>query len=101
LLILFILLILLPASFGWILYIGMLPYAFLDTVYPSVRLVTSRRTAMNEQGEMKGLFTSLMILGEILGPPLFIRIYYSARVATPKETWSYSAPFLLELYLGS
>ena len=94
-LIMFLVLIILPANMGWVLYIGMLPYALSGIVDPSVRSVISSKTAMNEQGELQGVFTSLMSLGEILGPPLFMWLYYTARKTAPNESWSYAAPFML------
>jgi len=91
----FLILIFLPSHLGWVLYFGMLPYALSGIVDPSVRSLISRKTAMNEQGELQGVFTSLMSLGEILGPPLFMWLYYSARTSAPAQSWSYAAPFIL------
>ena len=95
LLLMFLILIVLPDNMGWVLYLGMLPYALSGIVDPAIRSVISRKTAMNEQGELQGVFTSLMSLGEILGPPLFMWLYYSARKTAPNESWSFSAPFML------
>jgi MFS family permease len=49
---------------------------------------------MNEQGELQGVFTSLMSLGEIIGPPLFMWIYYTSRKSMPQTEISYGTPFL-------
>ena len=91
----FLILIFLPPHMGWGLYIGMLPYALSGIVDPSVRSIISGRTAMNEQGELQGVFTSLMSLGEILGPPLFMWLYYTSRKTVTNEPWSFSAPFIV------
>jgi len=36
----------------------------------------------------------MMSLGEIIGPQLFMWIFYTARKEYPSEDWSYGSPFL-------
>jgi len=61
--------------YGWMMYVLILPYALSGIIDPSIRSVVAGETANNEQGELQGIFTSLMSLAEILGPILMISIY--------------------------
>jgi len=98
LLILFIVLLgisLIPIEMGWMMYLIVAPYALSGIVDPAIRTIVSKDTANNEQGELQGVFTSMMSLGEIIGPYLFMWIYYNSRKSYPNEDWSYGSPFIV------
>ena len=83
-----------PMGAGWMMYLTIFPYTLSGIVDPAIRTLISRQTAMNEQGELQGVFTSLMSLGEIIGPPLFMWIYYTSRKSMPQAEISYGTAFL-------
>lgn len=62
--------------YGWMMYLIILPYAFSGIVDPSVRSLVSKQVASNEQGELQGIFTSLMSLAEIIGPIVMMGLYH-------------------------
>lgn len=62
--------------YGWMMYIIIVPYAFSGIVDPSVRSLVSKQVSSNEQGELQGIFTSLMSLAEIIGPIVMMGLYY-------------------------
>ncbi len=47
---------------GWMMYAIILPYALTGIVDPAIRSIVSRQVQSNEQGELQGIFTSLMSL---------------------------------------
>jgi DHA1 family tetracycline resistance protein-like MFS transporter len=81
--------------YGWMLYLIMLPYSFSGIIDPAIRTIVSAGTPQNEQGELQGVFTSIMSLAEIIGPPFYMWIYSTTRNAAPKEWWGFGAPFLV------
>lgn len=81
--------------FGWMLYLVMLPYSFSGIIDPAIRTIVSAGTPQNEQGELQGVFTSIMSLAEIIGPPFFMWIYATSRHEAPTEWWGFGAPFLV------
>jgi len=83
-----------PANMGWMMYLIIAPYALSGIVDPAIRTIVSKGTANNEQGELQGVFTSIMSMGEIIGPQLFMTIFYTARKQFPSQDWSYGTPFL-------
>jgi DHA1 family tetracycline resistance protein-like MFS transporter len=60
---------------GWMMYAIILPYALSGIIDPSIRSIVSAQTKSNEQGELQGIFTSLMSLAEIVGPIVMLSIY--------------------------
>lgn len=89
-----------PGEMGWMMYLIVAPYALSGIVDPAIRTIVSKGTANNEQGELQGVFTSMMSLGEIIGPQLFMWIFYTARKEYPSEDWSYGSPFLVASILA-
>lgn len=63
--------------YGWMMYAIIIPYALSGIIDPSIRSIVSGQTASNEQGELQGIFTSLMSLAEIIGPLIMLWIYAS------------------------
>jgi DHA1 family tetracycline resistance protein-like MFS transporter len=64
--------------YGWMMYLSIIPYAFSGIIDPSIRTLVSAQTKNNEQGELQGIFTSLMSLAEIFGPLMMLSIYASS-----------------------
>ncbi|MFN5635642.1 MAG: TCR/Tet family MFS transporter [Flavobacteriia bacterium] len=81
--------------YGWMLYLVMLPYSFSGIIDPAIRTIVSAGTPQNEQGELQGVFTSIMSLAEIIGPPFFMWIYSTSRHEAPNDWWGFGAPFLV------
>ncbi len=63
--------------YGWMMYAIIIPYALSGIIDPSIRSIVSGQTASNEQGELQGIFTSLMSFAEIIGPVIMLWIYAS------------------------
>lgn len=63
--------------YGWMMYVIILPYAFSGIVDPSIRSLVSKQVESNEQGELQGIFTSLMSLAEIIGPVAMMAIFHA------------------------
>ena len=63
--------------YGWMMYAIIIPYALSGIIDPSIRSIVSGQTASNEQGELQGIFTSLMSLAEIIGPLIMLWIFAS------------------------
>lgn len=86
--------------YGWMIYILLLPYALSGIIDPAIRSIFAARTKDNEQGELQGVFTSLMSMAEIIGPPLFMLIYSISRFKFPESPLSFGAPLLIAAVLG-
>ena len=81
--------------YGWMMFVLMLPYAFSGIADPSIRSLVSSKTKSNEQGELQGIFTSLMSLAEIIGPPIMLAVYHaSIPYGKQNNIWFGSAFFL-------
>jgi DHA1 family tetracycline resistance protein-like MFS transporter len=78
---------------GWMMYLMILPYALSGIVDPAIRSIVSGQTENNEQGELQGVFTSLMSLAEIIGPPLMMYIYSTSKMVWEKSSFAYGTPF--------
>ncbi len=78
---------------GWMMYAIIIPYAFSGIFDPSIRSLVSAQTKSNEQGELQGIFSSLMSLAEMIGPVLMMWIFYKASPYAKAEPIYYGAPF--------
>lgn len=81
--------------YGWMLYLIIIPYAFSGIFDPSVRSIISRQTAANEQGELQGIFTSMMSLAEIIGPVFMLFIFYKSTPIAKENPVFYGTPFFV------
>ncbi len=61
---------------SWIMYVLLIPYAFTGIFDPALRSIVSKDVPSNEQGELQGVFTSLMSAAEIIGPPFMLWLYH-------------------------
>ena len=86
--------------YGWMLYVIILPYSFSGIVDPAIRTIVSTGTPSNEQGELQGVFTSIMSLAEIIAPPVYMWFYYTARKAAPDAWWSFGVPYFIATFMG-
>ncbi|MDP5065959.1 MAG: TCR/Tet family MFS transporter [Crocinitomicaceae bacterium] len=80
---------------GWMMYAIILPYALTGIVDPAIRSIVSGQVQNNEQGELQGIFTSLMSLAEIMGPPLFMWFYYNFKTSVPNSNLGLGTPFFI------
>ena len=85
---------------GWMMYAIILPYAFTGIVDPAIRSIISGQVQSNEQGELQGIFTSLMSLAEIIGPPLFMWFYYNFKSSVPNSNLGLGIPFLVAAFIA-
>ena len=60
----------------------------------------SKANKSNEQGELQGIFTSLMSLAEIIGPPLFMWFYYNFKSSVPNSNLGLGTPFLVAAFIA-
>jgi DHA1 family tetracycline resistance protein-like MFS transporter len=81
--------------YGWMMYVIILPYAFSGIFDPSIRSLVSSQAKSNEQGELQGIFTSLMSLAEIIGPIFMMWIFYKATPYAKGQPVFYGAPFFV------
>lgn len=86
--------------YGWMMYIIILPYAFSGIVDPSVRSLVSGQVKNNEQGELQGIFTSLMSLAEMTGPIFMMWIFYKSVPLAEKNSVFYGSPFFVAAALA-
>ena len=85
---------------GWMMYAIILPYAFTGIVDPAIRSIISGQVQSNEQGELQGIFTSLMSLAEIIGPPLFMWFYYNFKTSVPHSNIGLGTPFFVAAFIA-
>ncbi|MEY4521502.1 MAG: hypothetical protein RIT10_687 [Bacteroidota bacterium] len=85
---------------GWMMYAIIIPYAFSGIVDPAIRSIISTQVENNEQGELQGIFTSLMSLGEIVGPPLFMWFFYTFKNSVPNSNIGLGTPFFVASFIG-
>lgn len=83
------------ATKGWLMYVLFLPYALSGITDPSIRSVVSSKTAMNEQGELQGIFTSLMSLAEVLGPLIMLELFYTSLPHAQENPLYFGTPYFL------
>lgn len=81
--------------YGWMMYVIILPYAFSGIVDPSIRSLVSGQAKNNEQGELQGIFTSLMSLAEMIGPVFMMWIFYKSVPLAEKNSIFYGTPFFV------
>ncbi|MES2587465.1 MAG: TCR/Tet family MFS transporter [Bacteroidota bacterium] len=81
--------------YGWMMYVLIFPYAFCGIIDPAIRSIVANKVEDNEQGELQGIFTSIMSLAEILSPLFFMWIYYSATRVKPTPDLNYGVSFFV------
>lgn len=86
--------------YGWLMYASILPYALSGILDPSVRSIVSAQTKNNEQGELQGIFTSLMSLAEIVGPIAMLSIYAATLDWGKQNELFYGTAFFVAAGIG-
>ncbi len=86
--------------YGWMMYVVILPYCFCGIFDPAVRSMVSGEVPDNEQGELQGIFTSLMSLAEIIGPVIMLTIFYQFSQFGKSNHLAYGMPFFISAILG-
>jgi MFS transporter, DHA1 family, tetracycline resistance protein len=86
--------------YGWMMYVIIVPYAFSGIIDPSVRSLVSGQVSANQQGELQGIFTSLMSLAEIAGPPIMMFIFYKSTAYAKNDPIFYGTPFFLGAFVA-
>jgi DHA1 family tetracycline resistance protein-like MFS transporter len=84
----------------WLL-IGFLPIIAISAVVaPSIQGLVSEQTNQNEQGELQGIYTSIVAIATIISPLLMTNVFY---FFTTESTPYYlpSAPFVMAAFLAS
>lgn len=86
--------------YGWMMYLIIVPYAFSGIFDPSVRSIISAQTARNEQGELQGIFTSLMSVAEVIGPIVMMWLFYKSTPYAAEQPVFYGIPFFVAAIIG-
>lgn len=81
--------------YGWMMYAIIFPYALCGVIDPAIRSIVSKQTAQNEQGELQGIFTSIMSVAEILAPLFFTWIYSLSTRVKPTSAFNYGISFFV------
>lgn len=87
------------ASAGWMMYLGILGWAFAALAWPSLNALMSQRIPPTAQGELQGGLASVGSLASIIGPPVLTQIFshFASPTATPRFP---GAPFLVASLLA-
>jgi len=84
---------------GWIVF-ALVPILCLGGMGPSVLAgLTSRRVAEDRQGQLQGVSASLASLAAIIGPSVFLMMYFATREAFPGLVWLFGAALYLPCLL--
>ncbi len=80
---------------GWIVF-ALVPVLCLGGMGPSVLAgLTSRRVAEDRQGQLQGVTASLASLAAIIGPSVFLMMYFATRTVFPGLVWIFGAALYL------
>lgn len=88
------------ASYGWQLYIYMIPYCLGGVSGPALQGLISNRVSKSEQGELQGILNSISSLSIVIGPLLmsYVFRYFTNRdslVYFPGAAYILGAIFML------
>lgn len=86
--------------YGWTMYLIILPYAFSGILDPSIRSIISGQTAKNEQGELQGIFTSMMSVAEIIGPLMMMAIFSASAPYGKENPVFFGMPFFVAAFIA-
>jgi MFS transporter, DHA1 family, tetracycline resistance protein len=81
--------------YGWMMYVIILPYALSGISDAGIRSIVSGQTARNEQGELQGIFTSLMSVAEVIGPLFMFWVFYKTTPLAKENPIWYGSPFFV------
>ena len=84
---------------GWIVF-ALVPVLCLGGMGPSVLAgLTSRRVSEDRQGQLQGVTASLASLAAIIGPSVFLMLYFATRPTFPGLVWLFGAALYLPCLL--
>jgi len=86
--------------YGWMMFLVIVPYAFSGIFDPAIRALVSGQVPANEQGELQGIFTSLMSLAEIIGPGAMIMIFYESAKFGKEYPIAYGTAYFASALIG-
>lgn len=86
--------------YGWMMFLMIVPYAFSGIFDPAIRALVSGQVPANEQGELQGIFTSLMSLAEIIGPSAMIMIFYETAKFGKDYPIAYGSAYFVSALIG-
>ena len=64
------------ASQSWMMFAFLIPYCLGGVAGPAMQAVISSQVPANEQGEIHGTLSSLLIASSIVGPPIVSTVFY-------------------------
>ncbi|WP_443750781.1 TCR/Tet family MFS transporter [Asticcacaulis solisilvae] len=81
--------------YGWMIF-ALTPFLCLGGMGPSVLAgLTSRRVSEDRQGQLQGVAASLASLAAIVGPSVFLMLYFATRGFMPGLVWLLGAGLYL------
>jgi DHA1 family tetracycline resistance protein-like MFS transporter len=84
---------------GWMIF-ALVPILCLGGMGPSVLAgLTSRRAGDDRQGQLQGVTASLASLAAIIGPSVFLMLYFATRPTFPGLVWIFGAALYLPCLL--
>lgn len=86
--------------YGWMMFLIIIPYTFSGIFDPAIRDLVSGQVPSNEQGELQGIFTSLMSLAEIVGPSAMIMIFYETAKYGKTYPIAYGSAYFVSALIG-
>lgn len=63
------------ATAGWVMFVFMVPFAFIGLIEPSLRAIATGQVPENAQGELMGAIASLKSLTMVLSPILMTQLF--------------------------
>ncbi|BBE72575.1 TCR/Tet family MFS transporter [Oharaeibacter diazotrophicus] len=63
------------ATAGWVMFVFVVPFAFIGLIEPSIRAIAVGRMPEDAQGELQGAIASLKSLTMVLSPILMTRLF--------------------------
>jgi len=79
---------------GWMMFAFLVPYCLGGITGPAIQGIMSNQLPDTQQGELQGIFASMMSITSIIGPPLMTNLF--AYFTSPKAPIHFpGAPFLL------
>ena len=64
------------ANVSWVMYAALVPYCLGGLCGPAIQGLISNQIPNNEQGEIQGVFTSLMSISAIISPLIMTNLFY-------------------------
>ncbi len=84
---------------GWMIF-ALTPFLCLGGMGPSVLAgLTSRRAGEDRQGQLQGVTASLASLAAIIGPSVFLMMYFATRTTMSGLVWIFGAALYLPCLL--